>query len=77
MRHLEQRGLVTTRPGSTGREIDIVVTAKGERAAEAATPAWSKTQNRISELLGSDGVRALDLLVEKVNQQEGETREHV
>ncbi len=66
---LRRRGLVAggDRPGS-----HLTVTAEGRRLAEDAADAWLATQRATAEMLGADGLAALDLLIRRVTAHDEE-----
>ena len=64
---LARLGLVESRPGQTGREIEVTVTATGRRAAGRSLRAWKRAQTEVAHRLGPDGVAALELLVDRMN----------
>lgn len=64
---LERLGLVKTRPGRTSREHNVSVTPRGRRRAARASALWAEGQREAMKLLGSEGVRALDLLVRRID----------
>lgn len=56
----EQHGWVTTRADRDDARARIAaITAKGSRALEAALPAWRKTQQRLTEAIGTQAAASL------------------
>jgi len=66
---LRRRGLVTggDRPGAAA-----AVTPAGRQMAEDAAEAWLRAQRATAEMLGADGVAALDLLARRVTTPDEE-----
>lgn len=51
---VERQGLVRREAGEDARVRNIVLTAKGRQAIDAALPYWHKAQGRVIELLGRE-----------------------
>lgn len=66
LRRLEGQGLVRL---SRRRRRVVELTAKGRRVLDRAYDPWSRTQQQIKEQIGSDGVHALDRLVERLGKE--------
>ena len=59
---VEDRALVSIRPGDDARSRMVAITAKGHGALAGAYAAWRKTQDRLTETIGAqaaDGLRRL------------------
>lgn len=68
---LERVGLIATGPGRTRRERRVRVTPNGRRRAEKAFAPWREAQREAASLLGPRGIRALDVLVGRIDGREG------
>lgn len=62
LQRLQRVGYVTSGPGVSGRERRVALTNRGRERAEAALPRWRTAQDQVKELLGGQGVRALETL---------------
>jgi DNA-binding MarR family transcriptional regulator len=69
VRRLEDLGLVKVANGPNGRDQILRLTSKGRRTADQAYVPWSAAQTELKKRLGSEGVAALDLLVEKLGRR--------
>lgn len=66
LRRLERQGLVRLRSGRR-RVVELTPTAR--RMLDRAYDPWSRAQQQIEEQIGSDGVRALERLVERLGKE--------
>ncbi len=59
LRVLEVLGLVALSAGEDGRDRVVALTPRGETTLRAATKAWLRLQERLSDTLGDDAARLL------------------
>ena len=64
---LRRLGLVERGPGHSRREVEVRVTDEGRQLAGRSSPAWEQAQRQVAEVLGDEGVAALDLLTQRVS----------
>lgn len=66
LERLQARGLVASADTGPVGEVDVKVTAAGRRATEGAAEAWLAAQRATRDLLGDDGVAALELVARRL-----------
>lgn len=66
LQRMRQKGWLTCGTGADRRTRVVALTPEGKAMLERAFPAWERAQKRASELLGPDGVAALDQMSKKI-----------
>jgi DNA-binding MarR family transcriptional regulator len=61
LRVLEEGGLVALSPGDDQRDRVVALTPRGDATLRAATRAWLRLQERVTEALGEDAARLLSV----------------
>ena len=59
---IEERGLITIRPGEDLRMHIVTLTPKGRKMLIVAVPLWEKAQRQVIELLGAQHSELLNIL---------------
>jgi DNA-binding MarR family transcriptional regulator len=69
LKRLEDLGLLKVLAGSTRREQLVSVTRKGRTLVFRAEARWAEAQRITQSRLGREGVRALELLSERIGRE--------
>ncbi len=68
---MRQQGWVDSVPGPDGRSHLLRLTGKGKTQLSRALPGWEQAQGRAAELLGPEGVEAVDRLTDSLQPRRG------
>jgi DNA-binding MarR family transcriptional regulator len=60
LERMRAQGWLEVVPGADARTQSFRLTAAGKRLLDKAIPAWERAQRQAKELLGTDGVAAID-----------------
>src|SRR5580698_3453877 len=69
---MRQRGWLAASPGEDGRTVRLSLTKPGQALLQSAITAWRTAQERVTELLGREGVATLHELTLSVSRIERE-----
>ena len=69
---MRQRGWLAVSPGEDGRTVLLRLTKPGEELLQSAIIAWQTAQERVTELLGQEGVSMLHVLTRSLGPVERE-----
>lgn len=64
LKHVEERGLVTIRPGADLRTRIVSLTEKGHQTLAEGVPLWEEAQRQVRELLGPQTAQLMGILAE-------------
>ena len=69
LERMEANGWLEATPGEDAREHPYQLTSKGRRLLKQALPLWSEAQAKVSQMLGSDGMKAVSEFVKRQTSQ--------
>jgi len=68
LQRMRRRGWLSAVQGSLGPGQRVSLTREGARVLQAAYPLWRKAQEEATRRLGTDGLRALDVVVARIKE---------
>jgi DNA-binding MarR family transcriptional regulator len=67
LQRMRRRGWLCITPHGAGSPQKVSLTSGGMRMLEAAYPLWQKAQHEARRRLGGDGLKALEIVVGRIN----------
>jgi DNA-binding MarR family transcriptional regulator len=68
LHRMRRRGWLSAAPDGAGPGQKVSLTDAGARVLHAAYPLWRKAQGEATRRLGGDGLKALELIVERMRE---------